>query len=133
MELTQAFKNIRKPVEIEQSKIDEYLSNLYRSSSFDAEDKSYVDDSNPDSVNAYKERVTQLIEKLVELSGNKKFNQLKEQFDNNVLVGATRTTLDAVKKTAEAICYKLEYGQITSKEKFKAEINSATLTACEAG
>jgi len=117
MELTQAFKNIRKPVEIEQSKIDEYLSKLYGSLSFDAEDKSYVDGSNEDSVKEYKERVTQLIEKLVEISGNEKFNQLKEQFDKNVLVGATRTILDKVKKTAEAMCYKLEHVQITSQEK----------------
>ena len=133
MKVKQAFKDIKKPKEIEQGKLNEYLVKLYNNPSFDAQDASYVDNSNPLSVSAYKKRVNLLIDKLVELSGNKKFNQLKTQFAKNVSVGETRTTLDEVKKTAEAMCYKLEHGEITSREKFKAEINSATLSACEDG
>lgn len=78
-------------------------------------------------------RVNLLVNKLKKLSGNEEFEKLRAQFTKKVSPGMTKDTITAMERTVETICYKLENNLIVNPEKFKLEIKSARLDACEAG
>jgi ankyrin repeat protein len=133
MKMSDAFKAIEEPKPIASEVLEGYLKTLYNDSSFTVKDASYVEDTEPQLVAGYKRRANVLVDELIKLSNDPKFEQLRIHFTNNTSVGETRTIIDEMKKTAETICFKLANDQIATPEKFKAEIKSATINACSPG
>jgi ankyrin repeat protein len=133
MKISQAFKDIEKPQDVDQAELKAYLQDIYRNENHTEQDVSYVVNDDPVAAEAYKQRANALVDKLVSLSGNNKFNDLRVHFNKNITKGHLRNIVDEIKKTAETICFKMERKLIELPEKFKAEIRSSTIHACEPG
>ncbi|MCT4635511.1 MAG: ankyrin repeat domain-containing protein [Rickettsiales bacterium] len=133
MKIKQNFKNLKKPDEIEQEALQNYLKTLYGDPNYEVKDASYVEDTEPQLDEGYKRRANILLDELLRISDNPKFEQLRPALTENVSPGEMRGIADEVKRTAEVICYRTENGLVASPEKFQAEIKSATIDACTPG
>ena len=133
MKIKESFKVLEKPDNLEQEALQDYLKNLYGDDDYEAKDAAYVDDSEPQLVVGYKQRTNILLDKLILISDNPKFEQLRPALTDDVLPGKMRDITDELKKTAEIICYRAENHLIDSPKKFEAEIRSATIDACAPG
>lgn len=133
MKIKQNFKDLKKPDGIEQEALQNYLKNFYGDDDYEAKDASYVENSKPELVVEYKQRTNLLLDELIRISDNPKFEQLRPALTDDVLPGKMRDITDELKKTAEIICYRAENNLVDSPEKFKAEIRSATIDACAPG
>jgi hypothetical protein len=133
MKISSKFKEITKPIDIDNEDINLYLKNLYEDTSYKENDITYVENTLTETERGYKNRANKLVDELINLSGNSKFEELRNHFKNTTLPGESRNIVDEMKKTAEMICFKLKHGVIATPNKFIAEIKSATLNACTSG
>ncbi|MGB4192112.1 MAG: ankyrin repeat domain-containing protein [Rickettsiales bacterium] len=115
MKIKQNFKDIKKTEDIDQSALENYLSALYQ------------------NISSPQEQANVLINELGRLTGTNKFESLRDKLTQVVSPGETKLIIEEIKKTAEAICYKLGNNLVATPEKFKAEVKSATINACDAG
>ncbi len=65
-------------------------------------------------------QVNILIDELKRVTGNTKFELLREKPNKHVPPGETKYIIKELKKTAEAICYKAANNLITMPERFNA-------------
>ncbi|MGB4191734.1 MAG: hypothetical protein WBJ81_04220, partial [Rickettsiales bacterium] len=133
MKIKQKFKDIKKPDEINAAQLNAYFYNLYNDPTFDIQANSYSKNTTEAQFEARKKQIDILVDELKMLSGNNKFEQLRTQLIGITYKEEDTLTFNAMRKTAEAICYKLARGQVKSKERFNAEIESATIGACSPG
>jgi hypothetical protein len=133
MKIAQKFKDIEKPEELEPQAIEEYLRKLYNEPNYKVKDASYVEDAEPELVDGYRRRANILVDNLIRLTNNDKFEQLRVHFANHVLAGESRIIVDQLKQISEVICYKVEHNLINLPTRFKDELASAIIEACTPG
>lgn len=133
MKIKQKFKDVQKPKDIDPKDLNKYFSGLYKDDHIDVEKTAYSSDTTEELIGKRKQQVNTLVDNLVKLSGNQKFESLRAQLLADVSDAKDARTHDAMRRTAEAICYKLAKGLIYSKQKFNDEVNSFTIDACSPG
>ncbi len=140
MEITQKFKDIAKPVDIDPEELSKYLEAFYGEARSDVNNPAYVDYPSKDEafkanwVNfPYKKQADLLIDKLKQLSKLDKFEEIRSVFARPIDKGSSRDDAELVRISAEAICFNLENDKNIDLNRFADEIKSATLNECKAG
>ncbi|MGB4191028.1 MAG: ankyrin repeat domain-containing protein [Rickettsiales bacterium] len=115
MKIKQKFRDIERPRDIKDDALSSYLANLYKNASI-TKSKSDI-----------------LIDELIRLTGDNKFEVLRSKLSQFVVPGETKRIISDLKKTAEAICYKIANNLLEMPERFKSETKSASIRHCDAG
>lgn len=130
--ISNLFKAIKAPEPIDQDDLNAYVKNITANIL-----KIY---ETPEEFEIYKAQANRIIDEIIEISKEKglssealeKFNSLRMQFDQYILEGSSRNTLNLIKETLETICYKIAHKE-ELPQSFELAVRSSSLNLCEAG
>jgi hypothetical protein len=133
MKIAQAFKDITKPKDVDSKTLELYLRELYLDPSYEVKDASYAEGSEEELETGYKRRANLLLDQLIKVTENPKFEQLRIHLNGKVQPGDSRIIVDQIKKTMEIICFNHECGLIETPVKFNNEISNSMTNGCTPG
>ena len=138
MKISQKFKDIETPSDIDQAELAQYLQGLYGEDKFDIKDSSYDIEGVDFAKNwvnfSYKRQIDRIITELVALSDLNAFEDLRDKYEKPISAGETRDSAEELKTFAELICFKLATRKDeVNLRKFEDEVKSATLDKCVGG